>query len=220
MVVLFDVNETLSDLAPLADRFADVGAPRHLAPLWFAGVLRDGFALTVAGGNATFADLAADGLRGLLTGAAPDRDADEAVAHVLAGFGDLPVHPDVPAGVGDLAGQGLRLATLSNGAAEVAEGLLGRAGLRSAFERVLTVEDAGVWKPARAAYAYAAAELGVPVGELMLVAVHPWDLDGAHRAGLRTAWIDRTGAPYPARFAAPDVTATSLVDLAAQLSRG
>jgi 2-haloacid dehalogenase len=142
------------------------------------------------------------------------------VAHVLAGFGELPVHADVPAGVANLVARGLRLATLSNGAAAVAEGLLDRAGLRPAFERVLTVEDAGVWKPAAGAYAYAAAELGVPVGELTMVAVHPWDLEGAHRAGLRTAWIDRTGAPYPARFAAPDVTGTSLVDLAAQLSGG
>jgi len=30
-VVVFDVNETLSDMSPIASRFADVGAPRHLA---------------------------------------------------------------------------------------------------------------------------------------------------------------------------------------------
>jgi len=27
-VVAFDVNETLTDLSPLADRFADLGVPR------------------------------------------------------------------------------------------------------------------------------------------------------------------------------------------------
>ena len=37
-----------------------------------------------------------------------------------------------------------------------------------------------------------------------MVAVHPWDLDGAARAGLRTAWVDRTGAPYPGWCRAPD----------------
>jgi len=31
-----------------------------------------------------------------------------------------------------------------------------------------------------------------------------WDLDGAARAGLRTAWVDRTGAPYPAYCRPPD----------------
>ena len=31
----------------------------------------------------------------------------------------------------------------------------------------------------------------------MLVAVHPWDIDGASRAGLVTAWLNRSGGPYP-----------------------
>ncbi len=44
-VIVFDVNETLSDMAPLARRFADVGAPELLAQVWFASLLRDGFAL-------------------------------------------------------------------------------------------------------------------------------------------------------------------------------
>ena len=54
-VVVFDVNETLSDMAPLADRFADVGAPPALARLWFAALLRDGFARTAAGESERFA---------------------------------------------------------------------------------------------------------------------------------------------------------------------
>jgi 2-haloacid dehalogenase len=212
-VVLFDVNETLSDLTPLGQRFADVGLPPETAAAWFAGVLRDGFALTVVGAGASFAELGAAGLRTALAG----RPAEDAVRHVLDGFLDLPVHPDVVPGVRDLRALGLRLATLSNGAARVAERLVERAGLAGEFERLLSVDDAGVWKPAAGAYAYAARELGVAPAEVLLVAVHPWDVDGAHRAGLRTAWIDRHGAPYPAHFSAPDVTATSLVDLAARL---
>jgi 2-haloacid dehalogenase len=42
-VIVFDVNETLSDMAPLAGRFAEVGAPGLLARVWFAALLRDGF---------------------------------------------------------------------------------------------------------------------------------------------------------------------------------
>jgi 2-haloacid dehalogenase len=30
-VLLFDVNETLSDLSPMGERFAEVGLPPHLA---------------------------------------------------------------------------------------------------------------------------------------------------------------------------------------------
>ncbi len=51
----------------------------------------------------------------------------------------------------------------------------------------------------------------------MLVAVHPWDIHGAHEAGLMTAWVDRSGSPYPTCFAAPDLTVAGLPELAARL---
>lgn len=84
-VVVFDVNETLSNMAPMRDRFADVGAPEHLAALWFAGVLRDGFALTAAGAQQSFAVLAESGLRSILAGPPPDRPVEDAVAHCWPG---------------------------------------------------------------------------------------------------------------------------------------
>ena len=34
--------------------------------------------------------------------------------------------------------------------------------------------------------------------EMVLVAVHPWDVDGARRAGLQTAWVNRSGGAFPA----------------------
>lgn len=59
-VIVFDVNETLSDMSPMAQRFSDVGAPAHLAKLWFASLLRDGFALTAAGTSRLLAELGTD----------------------------------------------------------------------------------------------------------------------------------------------------------------
>jgi len=217
-VVVFDVNETLSDVTALGARFADVGAPESLAALWFASVLRDGFALTAVRSAARFADIGAEQLRTLLPRAGVTGDLDGAVEHVLSGFSSLPLHPDVGPAVRALHDQGLRLVTLSNGAASVAESLLGSAGLRDLFEHVLSVEDAGAWKPAPAAYAFAGQRCGVAAEEMVLVAVHPWDVDGAARAGLRTAWVNRDGGHYPAYASAPTYTVTSLEDLAGSLS--
>jgi 2-haloacid dehalogenase len=217
-VVVFDVNETLSDMVPLGRRFADVGAPELTARIWFASLLRDGFALAVAGDSATFATLGSAALRTVLTGTPLTRDLDAAVEHVMAGFMDLGVHPDVPEGVRALTAAGLRLATLSNGSAAVAERLLTSAGLRDEFERLLSVEDAGVWKPARGAYEYAARACGVSLSDMVLVAVHPWDIDGAARAGMQTAWVDRDGRPYPGYFATPTHTVSALPELAQRLA--
>lgn len=213
-LLVFDVNETLSDLAPMAARFEDVGAPGHLAKAWFAGLLRDGFALTAVDASDSFARLATEHLRGVFHGLPLNRDLADAVEHVMQGFADLAVHPDVPSGIRVLRELGIRLVTLSNGSASVAEGLFERAGIRDQFERLLTVEDAGIWKPAGGAYAYALEQCRVDPMDAMLVAVHPWDIDGASRAGLATAWLNRTGGPYPDYFRTPDLTAHSLPDLA------
>ena len=207
-VYVFDVNETLSDLGPMGTRFAEVGLPPTAAQLWFAALLRDGIGVAAAGGLVRFADVA----RGVL---APMLSGDQgAVEHDMAGFLELPVHPDVPDGVRALRAAGHRLVTLSNGAASVADGLLDRAGIRDQLEELLSVEDAGVWKPARAAYRYATDRLGIAPAEATLVAVHPWDVDGAARAGLRTAWVNRTGGVYPTHLTAPDRTVAAVAELA------
>lgn len=216
-LLVFDVNETLSDMSTMSRRFEEVGAPGHLATSWFAGLLRDGFALTAVDASAPFAEVAAEALRVSLHGQPLDRDTDEAVRHVMGGIPELDVHPDVREGIEALAELGIRLVTLSNGSASVAETLLGRAGVRDCFEALLSVEDAGAWKPARQAYAHALTRCGVDPEDAMLVAVHPWDIDGAARAGLATAWVDRAGGPYPAYFSTPDLRPTSLVDLADRL---
>ncbi len=210
-VVVFDVNESLSDLAPMAERFTAVGADPGLVGAWFASVLRDGFALTVVGRCPRFADVAAANLLALLPGG---RDA---VGEVLAGFPKLPLHPDVAPGVAALRSDGWRLATLSNGSVGVAESLLGAAGIRDQFDQLLSVDDAGRWKPAPAAYLYAARSLGVAPARMVLVACHPWDIQGASAAGLRTAYLDRRGGPWPVVFDPPEWSAGSLPELAAAL---
>lgn len=216
-LLIFDVNETLSDLSPMGQRFTDLGVPGELAKAWFASTLRDGFALSVVGENPEFAALARDAARTVLAPRSLTLEFDAAVDHVMAGFTGLRPHPDVADGLAALAELGIRMVTLSNGATSVAEKLLTDAGLRDRFERLLSVADAPAWKPSPDAYRYALDTCGVEAPDAMLVAVHPWDLDGAARAGLRTAWIDRGGAPYPQSFTAPEIRATDLVDLARQL---
>jgi 2-haloacid dehalogenase len=224
-ILIFDVNETLSDMSPLADSFARVGLGSGAVEPWFASLLRDGFALTSVGVNPRFADLASETLRvrlaareaGAPAASSGGADVQPLVDDVMGTFGSLSVHPDVGDGVRALRGLGVRLVTLSNGSTSVAQGLFERAGLTDAFETLLSVEDAGAWKPHPASYAYALEACGVAAADAMLVAVHPWDIDGAARAGLRTGWLNRDGTRYPSYFTAPDVEARDLVELARAL---
>jgi len=216
-LIVFDVNETLSDMRPLAGRFADVRAEPQLAAAWFAGLLRDGFALTVTGAHPAFAELAQESLRVALSTVVPPGELDDAARHVFAGIPELEVHPDVAPGIRALAATGVRMVTLSVGGTEVADRLLERAGIRDLFEATLSVVEAGRWKPDRVAYHHALDRCGVPATDALLAAVHPWDLQGAHHAGLRTAWIDRAGSRFPGYFAAPDVVVETVGGLVEHL---
>lgn len=217
-VLVFDVNETLSDITPLRGRFEDIGAPGHLLPTWFAGVLRDGFALTAAGAYADFTSLAHDGVRTLLSGLEGwTGDAEAAARHILDGFSRLDVHPDVPDGVRKLSDAGYRLTAMTNGSVALTERLLDTAGVLDRFEALSDVRGPRCWKPAPAAYHYAVERVGVQPEQAMLVAVHPWDIDGARRAGLDGAWLRRGAAVYPSTMTPPGFSAQDLEDLAHML---
>ncbi len=208
LAVAFDVNETLMSLRPLRDRLTAAGADPELLDLWFARVLRDGFALVSAGDYLPFAQVAESALRSV----GPELD-EAAVAEVLAGFGELEPYPDVEPALRLLSQAKVPALTLTNGSAANAEQLLGRAHLTASIKQVLSVDAVRSWKPAAEPYRYAAAQAGVPADRLALVAVHSWDIHGAARAGLTTGWCGRLeGRPVRA-FVAADVTATTLVDV-------
>jgi 2-haloacid dehalogenase len=213
-VIAFDVNETLSDLSPMGARFVEVGASAQAASLWFASVLRDGFALTVVGDNPPFAGVARELLTRQLSETTLNRPVEEAVGHVMDGFMRLELHADVASAAHRLHEDGFRLVTLSNGSASVAERLLEAADVRDRFEHLLSVEDAGAWKPAGRAYEHAATVCEVKPEEILLVAVHPWDVDGASRAGLQSCWVNRSGAPFPGTFREPTYTVGTLDEVA------
>ena len=219
LVAVLDVNETLSDLSGLALRLEEVGASPGLLPLWFAATLRDGFAITAAGELADFASIGVTTLASMLAEEENlESGPEESAEHVVGAMAELDLHPDVAPGLRALADAGIRTVTLSNGAPRVAESLLERAGVRGLVEECLSVNDAGRWKPAPEAYAFAARRCAADPGDLTLIAVHPWDIDGARRAGLRAGWLSRDGGEYPAFFLPPEVTGTDLPGLVAELT--
>jgi hypothetical protein len=71
-VVIFDVVGTLASLDPVRVRLESIGQPAHMFEGWFARLLCDGMALTLAGGYRPFGEVAASALaahtRGALTG--------------------------------------------------------------------------------------------------------------------------------------------------------
>jgi 2-haloacid dehalogenase len=214
-VVAFDVNETLFSLGSLGPAFASVGLDPASVPLWFARLLRDGFALTAIGQYRPFGDVAGQSLRAL----DPAKIDDAATEAVLGAFRRLDPHPDVEPALRMLHEAGMSAVTLANGSADLVGALLSRAGLDHYIQRNLSVDEVLRWKPAPEPYLWAAAQLDAEPGQVALVASHPWDCAGAYAAGLTSAWVNRAGTPWPTMFTPPDVTGHDLPAIVAGLLR-
>jgi 2-haloacid dehalogenase len=212
-VVAFDVIETLMSLEPLRKRLIETGQPPYLLEAWYTRTLRDGMALSATGDFAPFTDVAEAALHGITSYSI----SDEQVAHVMAGFSDLPAFPDALPAMTALTEAGMRVACLTNGSAYLTSSFVNRAGLGSLVDRVVTVGEVYRWKPSKMVYLYAAEVLDVPPARLALVAAHDWDCHGAKRAGLVTGWVSRKSGGYGAPFEPPDVVGEDLAEVAAKL---
>jgi 2-haloacid dehalogenase len=212
-VQVFDVNETLLDLAGLDPLFEQVFGDAGMRRVWFAQMIQSALVATVTGAYRPFGQI---GLAALAMTAEqagvelrdPHRDA------IAAGMRQLPAHPEVPAALARLQRAGLRLAALTNSTEEVARAQLEHAGIIGGFEQVLSADTVGRLKPAPEPYRLAAERLGVPVGQVRLVAAHSWDLAGAARAGCATAFVARPGKVLDPLVEAPDVIGADLAEVA------
>ncbi len=213
-VVVFDVVETLADLAPVAARLRELSQPDDLLHRWFTRILRDGLALTAAQSYAPFAEVARSALRAETFLALTDVQLD----HAVGGFAELTPQPDTVAAVKAAVDAGFRVFTLSNGGVDATSGFLRRARIDDAVERVLSVDQVRAWKPNPAPYRLAVSTADVPAARVALVAVHSWDVHGAHAAGLTTGWCPRLEGQPTAVFTPADVIADDLPGVVAALA--
>ncbi|MDA8044230.1 MAG: haloacid dehalogenase type II [Actinomycetota bacterium] len=216
LAVAFDVNETLTDLSPVAEAFTRLGLSGDDLRWWFAVLLRDGMALAASGGSACFADLAGVALDEVAVARGRDL-AEGAAEEIIQAMGAVPVHPDVVPALDALASAGVAAYALTNGAAAFARRILDSAGVADRLVDILSVDTVRHWKPRPEPYRWAAGVAEVDPGRMALVAVHPWDTHGAATAGLLSGWANRTGRPYPAVFTPPTVTGPDLAGVVEQL---
>jgi 2-haloacid dehalogenase len=211
-IIVFDVNETLLDLRALGPRFG-ARLPVELMGEWFSRMLRNSLIASITGRYAPFDRQGVDAL--LATAEKAGVDVSKAQAEdVIAGMEELPPHPDVIPALQRLTDAGYRMATLTNSASPVMTAQIRNAGLDRFFERLLSVDEIGVFKPAPETYRYAADQLAVPIAAIRLVAAHDWDVTGAIRAGARAAFVARPGAVLGPLAETPDIIEPDLMAVA------
>jgi 2-haloacid dehalogenase len=208
-VILFDINETVLSLAVLRPKFAEALGDASLTDRWFALLLHSSTVSAMTGVTTNFKELSQIALEGLAARLGISLSAERR-DDILGTFASLPAHDDIKPALARLREAGFRTVAFSNSSQALITSQIHNAGLDDCFDRVISVEGAGTFKPDIRAYQFAAKELGIAVDSLRLVACHDWDTHGAISAGLSAAYINRLGAPYNPLYNRPEIEAATM----------
>ena len=124
--------------------------------------------------------------------------------------------PDVLTALGKLRGTGYKLAILSNGDRDMLKAAGPHIGF--AFDHVVSVQEAGYFKPHWKTYAKAEEIIGEERSSILFVANHAFDCIGAKAFGMRTAFIDRRKRPFGETPHQPDLIVADFKELAETLA--
>lgn len=216
--IIFDMNETLLDLAPLREAvnkaFDNPGAFQQ----WFGQMLLHSQTATLTGNYFNF-DTIGDAVFDMTATMLRTKPLSADQKHELTmQSANLPAHPDVAPGLARLRDAGYRLFTLTNASTAATQKQLKAAGIHEYFEQGYSVEPVRRYKPDAAPYLYVVEQAGLQPGQCLMAAAHGWDTTGALAAGLQAAFIARPGQPAYPLAPTPGYHATDIEDLAKQLA--
>jgi 2-haloacid dehalogenase len=213
--VLFDLNGSLLDPRPVGNAL-----PGPHGEAIVVETLRDAVAQsmvdTLSGEYRPFVDYLRNALQRQLL--LHDIDGGPDLSHsVTAAMTTMPPYDDSACALAVLHQAGVGVGVLTNSAQSRAREALARAGLHDQVQVVISAESVRAYKPATILYREAAARLAVSSADIVLVSAHWWDLAGAKRAGLRTAWVARADTLMP-ETPAPDYQGSTLAAVAAAIT--
>src|SRR5262252_4199486 len=135
----------------------------------------------------------------------------EEVRYLVSEIEKLKPFPEVPAALEKLHTK-YRLVVLSNGDPDMLE--TAKKFHNIPFDRVISVAEAGSFKPHVATYSKAAELLGLEMDQVLFVANHAFDCIGAKSAGMHTAFIDRRQRPFGITPHQLDIVVRNMTELA------
>ena len=196
---VFDAYGTLFDVHSAAARHRDAIGPSwdRLSQIWRTKHLEYTWIWAQTGRQTTFRRLAEQSLDYAIAvvGGVPSETRDS----LMAAYETLSAYDEVPEVLSALKGKGAKVAILTNGDRDLIDMAVRSAGLDGVFDAVLTVHEAGVFKPAARVYQLVTDRFGVAPPEISFQSSNRWDVTGAKVFGFRCVWINRQGAPdeYP-----------------------
>jgi 2-haloacid dehalogenase len=209
---LFDVSAAARAAAAEPGRAALAERWPRLAEAWRLKQLQYSWLRAVTGAHTDFWQVTEDGLDWALEATGLDGDA-ELRARLLALYRELEAYPEVPGMLARLKAGGLGTAILSNGAPGMLAAAVQSAGIGDRLDAVLSVEEVGIFKPARAVYDLVGARFGTAPDEVLFVSANGWDAAAAAGYGFDTVWVNRAGDPLDRLPWRPGTVLSDLTDI-------
>ncbi len=215
---VFDAYGTLFDFGTAVARCRPVlgGKAEALTALWRDKQLQYSWLRSLQGRHADFWQVTGDALDFALESLAIE---DAALRQRLMElYQILDPFPEVAAVLAALKERGFKTAILSNGTPAMLAAAVAHAGIGALLDRVLSIEEVGIYKTAPQVYQLAVDRLGVAVREISFQSSNAWDVYAASAFGMRTVWCNRTSQCRERLPGAPDHEIRSLNELPALLS--
>lgn len=138
---------------------------------------------------------------------------------ILGSFRQLPAYGDVREAINLLKDHNINVIAVTNSSDEMVKEQLTHSDLIDLVDSYYSVDSVEKYKPFEDIYRYVLNEENIKANETVMVAAHDWDLFGAKKAGLHTAYIKRKKDQYNPYYFKPDLSNSSLVDLARYITK-
>jgi 2-haloacid dehalogenase len=213
-IYLFDAYGTLFDVHSAAARLnARIGpVVDRLSEIWRAKQLEYTWVHAAIGQRATFWQLTERSLDYAIAASGATVD-DMTRAALLDAYRELDAYPEAAGVLNTLKENGARLAILSNGDPDLLERAVDSCGLTGLFDMLLSVADAGTFKPDAMVYRLAVDAFDTPPAAMTFCSSNRWDIAGGRAFGFRCVWVNRLGRPDEYPDQQPDRIVSSLQDL-------
>ena len=212
---VFDAYGTLFDFASAAAGCRDVPADKadRLTALWRDKQLQYTWLRAVQGRHADFWRVTGDALDFALT--ALQLEQPGLRDRLMDLYLRLTAFPEVPDVLRRLRDAGLTTAILSNGSPSMLQAAVENARIGDLLDRVLSVEEVGVYKPHPKVYQLAVDRLSAAPSAILFVSSNAWDAHAASAFGLRVVWCNRYRQPREHLPGMPDREVRTLAEVAA-----
>lgn len=192
---VFDAYGTLFDVHSAAAGNAAAIGPQwdRLSELWRSKQLEYSWVESLIGRHPDFWELTERALDHAM--AAAGVPGGELRAALLDSYRTPTAYPEVPDVLAALKNRGARVAILSNGTPQMLADAVQAAGIGDLLDAVISVEEAGIYKPDRRVYELVGKHLGLPPAGVSFQSSNAWDAAGADAFGFRVVWVNRAGRP-------------------------